>query len=663
MTVLECIQEIGRVVESENKDTIEKVLKNIPKAKKGKTRIIVKINFNVIDDLIEIIKNEPGDIEDLELAKEYVWVGNSKANSEQWSLTTNTLRYILGNSLFNLVGKIDKSSVLYKDLNDITSKFYLTDTTKSTGKNSPCLLNLAKVKDLNSISGIAGNESRISVADAEKKILKFLVSANEQIILWTVSYENKLLCQTNEYKHLVSSEKTGIHEEEYTLSGECSICGKKSIVSFENTKKMRFKYFITDKISFASDLVSDGFERNMVVCPNCLKSQLIAENFIDQHLKTRMGDYPVYLVPCLPNSEMDIQSLKELAGSALNTFDTLKNFDGIVDLEKSLSELTEEENQYLLTLIFETPSETAASSRFKIAKILYEIPESRFTVLKRQLLRSAREVNNSIGMHTSVSEFGHDLLKFDLKELYDYSIPLTNSSKTAVAKRNALETVASVIVSGKPNDSRTISKFLCYLRGMHNGANFKPSDLFRVTLQMNIFLAFMKESEAKDNEQPRSDKKLEEKDRKTTEDNRNREFLNKAVEFIKTVGYRDVHAGLFYVGVLCGNLENRQYRKLKSSPILNKISFRSMDKSDFVRFYNGLMESLKQYDIFALPNIQQMAFLAHLNLDRYLRLDNWGDAIRDEEVPFYILSGISFYFYSRFTGESKEEAEEEQNGE
>lgn len=156
---------------------------------------------------------------------------------------------------------------------------------------------------------------------------------------------------------------------------------------------------------------------------------------------------------------------------------------------------------------------------------------------------------------------------------------------------------------------------------------------------------------------------MEEKDIKTKAENKNREFLDKASAFIKTVGYQDVHTGLFYVGVLCGNLENTQYRKLKSSPILDKISFRGMDRSDLVRFYNGLMESLKQYNIFSLPNIQQIAFLAHLNLDKYLHLDNWGNAIRDEEIPFYILSGISFYFYSRYTGENKKEVEEEQNGE
>lgn len=665
MTLLGCIQEIGRVVESEDKDTIEKLIQKIPKAKKGKTKIIVRINFNMSDDLIEMIKSEPGDIDDLELAKAYVWVGNSRANSDQWSLTTNTLRYLLGNSLFNLVGKTEKSGILYQALNNIISKFYLTDTTKLVGKNSPCLLNLTKLKDLNNVSNAASNGSRMSAVDAEKEIVKFLVSANEQVILWTISYEGKLLCQINEYKSLVSSEMTGVPDEEYTLTGVCSICGKQSSVSFENTKKMKFKYFITDKISFASDLVSNGFKRNMVVCSDCLKKQLLAENFIDRSLKTRLGDYPVYLVPCLTGSELDIQNLKDLAEGARNSFNTLANLDGIVDLEKSLSELAEDndQDQYVLTVMFETPSANAASSRFKIAKILYEIPESRFTVLKRQLLRSAREVNNCIAMHSGVGEFGHDPLKFDLSKLYVYTIPLTNSSKTAVARRNALETVASVIVSGKPNDSRTVSKFLGYLRSMHNENHFKRTDLFRVTLQMNIFLAFMKETEAKSFERLGSDKKLEEKGMKTIAENRNGEFIDKASAFIKTAGYQDVHTGLFYVGVLCGNLENAQYHKLKSSPILDKISFRGMDKSDFVRFYNGLMESLKQYDIFSLPNIQKLAFLAHLNLDKYLHLDNWGKAIRDEEAPFYILSGMSFYFYSRYTGENKKEVEEEQNGE
>lgn len=497
--MLECIQEIGRVVESENKDTIEKVLENIPKAKKGKTKIIVRINFNAADDLIEMIKNEPGDMDDIELAKEYVWVGNSKANSEQWALTTNTLRYILGNSLFNLVGKTEENGILYQNLKNIISKFYFTGPAKSTGKNSPCLLNLSKLKDFNRVSNVSDNGSIMSTVDAEKEIVKFLASTNEQVILWTISYENKLLCKADEYKRLVSSEKTGIRDEEYTLAGLCSICGKKSMVSFENTKKMKFKYFITDKISFASDLVYDGFKRNMVICPICLKRQLMAENFIGRSLRTRLGDYPVYLVPCLTGSELDNQNLRDIADSARNSFSTLANLDGIVDLEKSLSELAEEKDhdQYLLTMIFETPSATGASSRFKIAKILYEIPESRFTVLKRRFLRSASEVNKCIGMHTSDNEFRHDPLKFDLSKLYVYSIPLTNGSKTAVAKRNALETVASVIVSGKPNDARTISKFLGYLRSMHNGTKFKRSDLFRVTLEMNIFLAFMKDSEAK----------------------------------------------------------------------------------------------------------------------------------------------------------------------
>ncbi|OWP56419.1 MAG: hypothetical protein B2I17_06030 [Thermoplasmatales archaeon B_DKE] len=661
--MLECIQTIGSIIESNSKDSLEKIIDTLQKPRKGKDGIIVKINFNTVDGLVEMVGTSVSkDYDYRKLALDYAWVGNSKANSEQWALTTNKLRYILRDSIMNLAKKTDKNGELYQKLNNVVKVFYHTDGTKVIGKDAPCLLDLTKLKDYDSTAANVEN----SAHKVEAEIIKKMTHPKEQVILWTVTYNGELLSQCDEYKHLLIKQKTESADDKESFQGICSYCGRNTLVSFDSTKKMRFKYFITDKISFASDLSSNGYKRNMAICKDCLRRHLFAEKFIDQRLRSRLGDYQTYVIPCLVGSEMKDEELQYVASSALDNFSSIVNMNNIVDLEQSLEEVSRDgdKSQYLLTLMFENPSATATSSKFKIAKVLYEVPESRFRTLKKQLITAAKEINESFNPNKRVDMSAVDPLKFGLSDLYEFTKPLARSSKKAITKKItkkvSLEIVSSVIINGTSDDPRLISRFVEHLRSLYSSEQFHFAIFSKTTLQMNIFMAFLKLTTAREMGE---NEKMKESNREIMWSEKNKEFFDSANLFIKAAGYTDLQTGLFYVGILCGNLGNAQYRKLKSSPILDRISFRGMDKDSFVRFYNGLMEALKHYDLFPIPDIQSMAYLSHLNLDKYLAMDNWGGKIREEEVPFYMLSGMSFHYYTRRMNKEKNQEEDDIDGE
>ena len=674
--MLECIQKIGDIIESDNKHFIEKIVEKLPRVKKDNLSIIGIINFDTVNDFIEFKKIQPSeDLDQQMLAMDYVWVGNSKANLEQWAITTNTLKYILGDSMMNLAQRVDKNGKLCMDLKSIIDRFYVLGRTKKQGRKQPCLLDLKKIKDQNLISQEIWDDEYFPVDKVANEIIKHITISKEQIILWTVKYNGQLLCQYEEYKHLVEKEKMETQVGKRSVEGICSFCGINAEISYESTKKMEFKYFITDKISFASDLMPDGFKRNMVICSACLKRQILAEKYIKQRLKSRLGDYPTYVIPCFVDSSMSREELDEIAKSAMNSFSTIINLNSIVELEMSLNEFSQDknENQYMLTLMFENPSSTAASSRFKIAKVLYEVPESRFILIKKQLFEAARVINYCLKPDNVDDELQSNLLKFDLSTLYRYTKPFVRDKKEeSKAKRDSLELVTSVITNERVNNHLVISRFVDYLRGLyysrglHSGdqSNLSYSEnLVRVTLQMNIFLTFINISKSNESGRMKGEKEMQESDEEYKWSEKKKEFFDKAVSFMKAAGYDDVQTGLFYAGILCGNLGIAQYRKLGSSPIFDKINFRGMDSATFIRFYDGLMESLKQYDLFSIPDIQSTAYLSHLNLDRYLRFDHWNGAIRDGDVPFFILSGVSFHSRYRRTVENKKQMEDEINGE
>jgi CRISPR-associated protein Csh1 len=58
-----------------------------------------------------------------------------------------------------------------------------------------------------------------------------------------------------------------IKEDEY-YDGICSLCGSIGKVT-ANTKELKFKYYNTDKSSFASNMNGSYFKKNLSLCSNC----------------------------------------------------------------------------------------------------------------------------------------------------------------------------------------------------------------------------------------------------------------------------------------------------------------------------------------------------------------------------------------------------------
>ena len=135
------------------------------------------------------------------------------------------------------------------------------------------------------------------------------------------------------------------------------------------------------------------------------------------------------------------------------------------------------------------------------------------------------------------------------------------------------------------------------------------------------------------------------------------EVIEKGEVFLSEAKYDPAQKGLFWLGYLSGKLMSAQYKSLKKQPLLDKIGFKGMDKSALKQYDVELFESMKNYDLLGAPWIQRIHFLAHKYLDQFL--NEVDERIQREEVPYYILAGISYEYFTR----PSKEIEPEEGGE
>ncbi len=626
---------------NENDSIIDKLIETIPVTKKNKEGVIVEISFDTLARPQTVSFKTKKINESLNLtviAKEYLWVGNSKANSKQWALTTTApaMHYILSDSLEVLKNKLSEKSPLRQKIEGILTTFYKNEVVND-GKTR-LVLDFDKISEINVTKpNFASKERKFKACmeDVSKQIVSKIVDKNQDIILLSVMENNRLLCKDLEYIELIKKEKLNTNNNNFL--GICSICGKEALVSFEDTKKIEFKYFITDKISFSSEISEKGFAKNMVLCHDCLEKWLLGEKYLKNKMKTRIGDFPAYVIPYSPNHLSETNDFDRMSGILMNRFETIMNYKSLKELENKLkeSEKGSYEN-YSLTILFTKPKKGGASSEFKVSGVLEEIPQNRINGIAKNLRDSANKINY-------LFEPDNDLT-LNLSKVYSYIQPVYGKSNLTERKKS-LDFIISLIKEEIPRDLKIVRKMLERLRGIYLGDNFNYFVFCRIIMEMNILNLFLKmemmsEKELRSVEMSEIDRK----DRILEED-RYDYAIKKGIEFVQVEMYSDVQKGLFWLGFETGRLMTAQFKKLGKQPVLDKINFKGMNKKSLVRYVNELTESMKNYDMLGFPKDQLILYLAHKNLDGYLNSKDVENM--NNEVPFYILSGISFEYYSR----------------
>lgn len=611
---------------------------------------VVILNFNTKTNKIEI------DVEEVnakgkDSKKEYLWIGDTIRHKLYCPITTKRIDRLLTSTLFD-ISKTSKNNITliesikteffnkkeFKEKKKLDSKYYIKPDVFGFSENV-----LDKLKEIENKLISANTKKEIEeliddfTGNIEKNMLDSRNLSTDRISLYTIRIDNQLVSQNKEYTQMIFGEKIeNIFDEkgdykEYYQKGLCSICGNDNIPSTSNTTNFEFKFYMTDKIGFSSNL--DGiFTKNYNICKNCYQYLIIAENVIDSNLKTRIGGLNAYIIPHFIHkvSKIDIEEFSRYliySTSSVIALDSLRRFQN--ELEK-FREYEANKNNFILNyLIYHHPP---GSNEFKILKLIKDVPPSRLDFIRRieedifNLVHNKYEGNNNFNTY--------------LEKIW-YSIPIKKEKKGSYSGVSRyLDLIGDIFSNTNLDYNFLINQFTEVIRIIkfeREGYNIWINEDFNTKiLQLNFQLLFFKKLGIMRGSNMSETNKI-------TISGIEYMFPKEILEYWKDMEiYEDnCKKALFMLGYLIGEIGYVQSDSgHKKKPILNKINFQGMGKEKIIRLIDDVLEKLRQYDI--LQYNETTYSTLKLIVDRYIA--KWN--LSNQENVFYTLSGYAFSNYS-----------------
>lgn len=562
--------------------------------------------------------------------KEYLWIGNADGNnSPQWYLTTNNLAFILSQTIPNILSIMPEKTQLHQKAKQVLKNYFFdTGVTSGTEQRYRYMLNLEllpgyegdKLADI-----LAAPKKPIKkVGVLEKNILKWLNQcfsiSDKEISLYVVLFDGMVGVRYPEYMEKVQGKKVGeLFEKE---RGICSVCGKEGLIT-GNTSRMKFKYYITDKIGFANNLNKDAFHRHYSFCRECYKNALLAETFISNNFSSCLGSLNLYIIPGFLNSpSLTSKRFHNWVKYVPDSINVLKGLVAVDEMETQISDYLatrEFDNELILNLMFYQRNK----AELKVLKMVKDVPPTRF----KEIALAFMEVNRaSNGAFLAMGS----QLALDLSRLY-YLIPLRQGQRKQEYQK-FLAFIEAVFDGRRVSTAFLIKQYLelfkvyAFNKGNFNvkpgDARFWDVELAKAGLRVNYLNCFLKKVGVMEMTDPIEIEGLR------TDENR----------FIKAMGYNSQQSSLFILGYLVAEVANAQYSSnLKSKPVLNKIAYQGMSTRRVVALANEVFDKLRQYKKLDVSNEKVLSVMKQL-MDR--EMANW--SLSDKENVFYLLSGYSY---------------------
>ncbi len=636
--MLSGILEIGRILSGSSIEDYLKskvVYKDAPDEAK-----IVRIVFEPSEKKIRLV---PEDFDKSRLEK-YLWVGNAKGNIPQTRLTSDNLTKIFTQSIFNAYQKIDESE-LKDTLGEIIEGF-------SCVKEDKKVIDLSLIEDLDdnlkekwrNIEKIGKGEEITNILN---EYLKEKLSVSKKLLtslLFTVYYKDKSLVEYEEYKRMLYKEFV---EEAFseTETGICHGCGKETKVT-KDFSKFELKFFITDKINFASGIDKEGFYRNFALCDECFTAFGSGEKFLKNNLRMKIifDSYFCYIIPnfydsnAIPSSRV----LAERAEDTIHTAESLNSADKWNQYREQLEERIETE-AFALNFVFVHEKNAAV----KIKKMIMDVPPSRIKeiIYKRNLVRERfSELLSDVEDSFKVTELDFDRIFYlfpvrkdlpgNILEIYDSIL-----SKKPLSERKVIRDFLEVV---------TIYYYNKYDGYYHSKPNNESSVFWKVIdhmLASNQFLMYARELNILQGGGDRMN--YEDLDVIGTD-------LRKYVE---TLELDEQKTGLFLLGVLLSEVARAQVNKGDGKKvILEKLNYYGMPQSKIKIFSNELFEKLKQYKV-----LNAHTELVYALAKKYLDISDKNWTLSPQENVYWIKSGYAYQTMKTITGSRKTEEITEEN--
>ncbi|HQO13098.1 MAG TPA: TM1802 family CRISPR-associated protein, partial [Petrotogaceae bacterium] len=445
----EAVYEIGKIVKSES-SIIEGIMLN---NKKGEPKRVLKMNFST--QKTELTIDVIGQVDETS-AERYFHIGSASGpNSPQWFSVSKVVDYHLTETLCNLTEVFDDSSTeLGKKLKDIFEN-YTFDMGADVPKKYRYPIDLQKVgiikESMSDIKKLASNGD----GKVEGKKLRSILSGEflnylkeekglkkDDIGLCVITIDQKPISEYPEYIEKATAEKTGRKEKsedegkkQNNGSGYCYFCCEKKDVS-SDLKKLDIKYFVNDKISFASFFTEKGFDKNILVCQECFESLMAGEKQLKERLKTKIGCFDVYVVPqFILSTNISKEEFEKISDKIIYTLKVSQNLDSLDKVQGRLQDyilFEDDTNDFYINFVFFEKSNSAT----KVMKLIKDVKPSR--------LAKIFEKKNEI-MKIFIEYFPENLVKgFNLKYVYFFSVQKIAGKNSYSDFRLCLETYDAV---------------------------------------------------------------------------------------------------------------------------------------------------------------------------------------------------------------------------
>ncbi|MGQ9622931.1 MAG: TIGR02556 family CRISPR-associated protein [Candidatus Caldatribacteriaceae bacterium] len=572
------------------------------------------------------------------------YVGNASGNNPQKFLTTNTLHYLTGQVVPNLLQELSSQGEGDSELARKLKLIY--DAAFSRLEGGEAVLDLrrlgiaveGKAEKEESEQGKKKAKERAKQVEENlvKLVEKELGIRKEQVGLWTLLFNGQPLVRAEPYDRVILRYRLAGFGEKDLVPGTCMVCGEeKEKVSAQAFKRLKFlKPYITDKVGFASGVSESGFTHNFLICEECFSAYLVVENYLPQNLYFRAGTLDFLLLPTFilfPDSPTWRQGFSWLMNKLIRKTQALTNLLTLVkgeeELERTLDELFEEEgieNQCLLSFLFYQKTQ----SEFRVLGLIKDVTPSWVS----RLFRRSNQLSHE-GKHLLGGDVGEWWI--DLSRLY-YLLPLREQDR---AEHKKLLYLYYGLLRGEPiKYSFLIKEFVelahLYLTGRFEGTNQRKVNsgqeewaLATKLLQGGFFLKLLRGEEILKGV----------KDLPVVGQNL---MVNQEMhEYLKSMGYFEPQVALFLMGYLLNEVGKGQYSSgHQKKPVLEKINCQGMNWRRVLSLANQLFEKLRQYDRLQGQNEIIYAEMKRL-LDRY-RESVW--PLDPEENVFYILSGYAY---------------------
>lgn len=470
--------------------------------------------------------------------------------------------------------------------------------------------------------------------------------SRDKISIYTVKSNSYLLANSQEYKDMVYYEKINSlfdsnnknYKKYLKLVGKCSICGEENVPTTSNATNLEFKFYMTDKLGFSSNL--DGkFTKNYNICKDCYQYMMIAENFIKTNLSSRIGDLDVYIIPhfIVKVNNWDITEFSRYIKSTTNSTVDLESLKKFQDELERFREYETNKNNFIINYLFYYESK----SEFKILKLIQDVPPSRLDFIMEKEDEISGLVDDKYG--------GNRNLKIDLNMIWR-CIPIKTDKKTKkkLGYSRYLNIIDSIFSDKKIDYDFLISQFIEAIQIIkfgRNGYNIQINEDFtNKILQMNFLLLFLNKLNILEGVDMNNANNINIDE---MDDMVPKEILDHWND-AEIYGDNERKKALFLLGYLIGEIGNAQsVAGYKKKPILNKINFQGMGVERLMRLSGDVLEKLRQNkgsdgktlceyrtneDIYSMLKLLMDNNIARWNLS-------------NQESVFYTLSGYAFSNY------------------